>query len=390
MSSSIINKKYLSILTERFFNQYQHENQKPFVDFVVQWFKYAEESYVDDNGDTKFAFWKVMSNLENFINIDNIPNELLRVFLTHYANNFDSCIENIPFFVEFETDAFGNLTRVVDSYGKIIYKYDNIRLFLKTCKKFFASKGSYYSFLYLFRLFGGSLKMVPIKEDILILSDPNHKLSAPNAHGRMSHLHGIYNPATPEQKEWWYTYYTYRLETDLPENIYKPIILELVHPAGTKCMWKQKVNSAVLHGFGYDAFGQNDSKIDDWGNILSLSGLPQIYSDQSSITFDPCTVGLESNYKIVELRNVGEQDLIIDSISSLASDYTLKFTGTVAEAGHTPIGTTFPKTIGFGECFTFGIKFKPTIPTLINGTIVITSNSEDGAIKNINLSGYGL
>jgi len=403
VTNSIVNKKYLSVLVDRFFSRYQHEESPNFVEFVRLWFKYAEESYVDESGNTRFSFWKTLSNLENFIDIDEVPNELLKYMMEHYASNFSNILEDIPFFVEWDIDEFGNRHRVVDSFGNIIYRYDNMRLFLRTSRKFFQSKGSYYSYMYLFKLFGGTLEIRVLDKDIIRLSDTKHVLSAPHPQtNRMSHIHGIdpdpYDPSRSVMKvdsrgalvpirDWWYTFYAYQLVTNLEEEIYKPIILELIHPAGMKCVWKTIENTADAIGWGYDGWGLHPKKT-AWG-ALAPSADPQIEISNLDLTFGSVSVGLDSTYREIEIRNIGEADLIIDVIQ-LGDDNNYTLTEDGPQAGHTPIGSIKPATIQFGETRTIGVKFNPKLLGDWKTLIVIESNSVTGSVKNINLTGHGV
>jgi len=403
ITNSIVNKKYLSIMVDRFFSRYQHEEQPQFVNFVKQWFKYAEESYIDEDGSTKFSFWRTLSNIEDFIDIDKVPNELLKYFMEHYANNFSNIIENIPFFVEWDIDSWGNRHRVKDSNGNIIYRYDNIRMFLKTSRKFFLSKGSYYSFMYLFKLFGGSLEIIPLDRDIIRTSDPRHLLSAPNPKtNRMSHVHGIDpDPYDPNRKtikvnsiggiipirDWWYTFYSYKIITDLSEEFYKPIVLEICHPAGMKCTWKEKIDTSKLDGWGYNSWGNiNENDKNSWGNLLGISENQQVSLSTTFIKFNNTSPNLMTNYREIEIRNIGEQPLEIYNISSSDNlNFTLIFDG--IDAGHTPI-VSIPLIINFGETKTFAVRFNPKSIGFKASTIVIDSNSEINNIKNIEIEGY--
>ena len=66
--------------------------------------------------------------------VDRVPNELFRTFMRHYASNFDNIFDNIPFYVEWESDGFGYTDRVRDVYGNLVFTYDNIRMFLITAR----------------------------------------------------------------------------------------------------------------------------------------------------------------------------------------------------------------------------------------------------------------
>lgn len=388
MNNSITNKKYLSALVERFFNNYLYEEYPLFVEFIQEWFKYAESSYVDENGETKFGFWKTLSNLQYFIDIENVPNEVLKYFMMEYANNFKDIYENIPYFVEFETDSWGNMRKVLDSYGNPIYKYDNIRLFLKTSKKFFQSKGNYNSFYYLFKLFGGVLKIQPLDKLIIKSSDGKSVLSSVNNdYGKLYHIHGVYPDPYITNREnssydWWYTYYSYELTTDLDEKYYKPLVLELLNPAGMYCKWNKIDNPEDLEGWGINSWGDSSK----WGIIFYEGSNPQISTSSSDIYFSTTSVGLETSWRTIEIHNMGEDDLEISSI--LLSDninFTIDLTG-----GSNPIGGTFPVTTSFGNFKTFNIKFNPQYISNFTGRIVITSNSENNSTKNIILNGYGV
>ena len=396
MTNSIVDKKYLSILVDRFFSRYQHEEQPNFVEFVKLWFKHAEQSYMDDDGITHFSFWKTLGELDNFIDVDKVPNELLRTFITQYANNFDKLIENIPFFVEYETDPGGFKTQVRDEYGNIVYKYNNIRMFLKTSKKFFSSKGSYYAIMYMFRIFGGSLEIVPVKEDIITLSNPNCVLSAPNSKGRMAHLHGIHpNPYTtrPEthkldsngvmkpKLDWWYSHYTYEIRTNLEEDFYKPLLLEVAHPAGMKCIWKVVPDTSLLDGWGYDDWGT-----DGWGSVFTLSDKSLISLNTNDIQFNNTSKNGESVWRDVEITNTGEQPLIIDEIILLED---VSFEIDLEDAiTYPPIGPTYPISINYGQTVGFKIRFTPKLIGNWSTRIIINSNSHESEVRNILLSGY--
>ena len=396
--SIVNNKKYLSILSDRFFSRYQHEEQPEFVEFVTQWFKYAEESYIDENGHTKFAFWKTLSNLENFIDVDTVPNELLRAFVEHYANNFNNVFEQIPFFVEWETTPEGEYRKVRDPYGNIVYKYNNIRMFLKTSRKFFSSKGSYYSYMYLFKLFGGSFEIHPMDRDIIRSSDKKIVLSAPNPEtGRLAHLHGIspdpykisedtYRENTLGQmvpiRDWWYTFYAYCIKTNLKEDLYKPMVLELVHPAGMKCIWKEDSGINNNYGWGLSEWGE------DWGDT-SPQQLPLIKVSASSIQFNNTSPGQVSMFRQIEITNQGTQPL---SITNIGINDTDMFKLHLTQANiYEPIGDvnpTSPAIIGFGETKAFQVQFTPLFIGSWDTLLNIASNSEEDDNINIPLSGY--
>jgi hypothetical protein len=395
---SIVDKKYLSILVDRFFSRYQHEEQSNYVEFAKLWLKHAEESYIDENGITRFSFWKTLSNLDNFIDIDKVPNEVLRLLLEQYADNFKNVIENIPFFVEYETDVFGYKDRVRDEYGNLIYKYDNIRMFLKTSKKFFSSKGSYYAIMYMFKIFGGSLEIIPVERDILIPSNKNHILSAKNPiTRRYSHLHGIHpNPYVVSDnyykrntngvmvpiQDWWYTYYTYKIITNLKEDFYKPLLLEVAHPAGMKCIWEEKIDGSLLTGWGYDDWGT-----DNWGSIFSLSDVAKINISTNDIQFSNTSKNSMSSWRTVEISNVGEQDLVINDII-VGDDVAFEVEFNDSGTAYDPIGDVLPVTIMFGQTVGFKIRFRPTILGSFSTNIVINSNSDVDNTRNIKLSGY--
>jgi len=392
------NKKYLSILTDRFFSRYQHEEQPLFVDFVKEWLKYAEESYIDETGNVKFSFWKTMSNLNNFIDIDTVPNELLRVFIEQYANNFDNVIENIPFFVEWGFSPDGHYHKIRDSYGNIIYKYNNIRYFLKTSSKFFSAKGSYYSYMYLFKIFGGTFEIFPIDRDIVRSSDTRTILSTPHPEtGRICHLHGIspdpYNitPTTyrknklnqmvPKQ-DWWYTFYTYCIKTNLNEEFYKPIVLELVHPAGTKCMWKESQDVSDKYGWGFSQWGI------DWGST-SAQQKPLIKVSTNSIQFNNTSPGLQSMIRQIEITNNGSETLLITDINIADIDNFKLYLNQAT--GYSPIGDIspiIPVEIVFGETKAFQVQFQPFLIGSWNTMLTIKSNSEHNDNIQIQLSGY--
>lgn len=390
---TIVNKKYLSILVDKFFSRYQHEEQPEFVKFVQQWFKYAEETYTDEHGNIKFGFWKAISNLENFIDIDMVPNELLRVFVEHYADNFNKVFEQIPFFVEWGTTPEGEYKKIRDEYGNVIYKYNNIRMFLKTSRKFFASKGSYYSFMYLFRLFGGECQIHPLEKDIIRSSNKNMVLSAPNPHtGKLSHLHGItpdpykvtpetHHPNKKPKLDWWYTFYSYCIYTNLNEEIYKPIVLELVNPSGFKCVWKN-VPTVSDYGWGYSEWGE------DWGDLTPQQE-PLIHVSTDSIQFNNTSPGMGSMIRQIEITNNGSQPLLIEKII-LNDTETFKMfldQATVYEPIE-DVNPISPVSIAFGETRAFQVQFTPLITGNWSGNIEIHSNSEENEIKVINLSGY--
>lgn len=402
MTESIIKKKYLSVLVDRFFSRYQQEEQPLFVEFVKKWFEYAEESYVDTNGITKYSFWKIFSELDNYIDVDLVPNEVLYYFMQHYANNLSNVIEDIPFFVEYETDALGVSSKVRDEYGNIIYRYDNIRVFLKVSKKFFSSKGSYYSLMFLFKLFGGSLEIIPLYKDIFMLSDKNHLMSAPNTKtNRLSHWHGIdpdpykidnrtykiKNGKYVPIRDWWYTFYSYKIKTNLSEEIYKPIILELVNPSGMKCVWQEVEDNSDSVGWGFDDWG-NPEQDNTWGSVLNIQS-PRINVSTNDIVFTDTSVGLSSTYREIQITNLGEESLIISSIS-VGDEYSFTLDLENSDSGYDPIGNTFPATIEYGVTKTFRIKFNPIIVGLLDTTVVIYSNSDINSVKNIKLSGYAV
>lgn len=396
-TNSIATKKYLSTLVERFFSNYQLEEEPDFVEFVKLWMKHAEESYIDDNGYERYSFWKTLSNLEDFVDIDEVPNSLLLQFMNHYAENFYNIVENVPYFVEWEIDHFGNRHRVLDEYGNIIYKYNNIRNFLKTSRVFFSSKGSYYSILYLFKLFGGKLDIVPLDRDLVRSSDKNTVLSAINPKTkRLAHLHGIDPDPYVEKlnrlesgdkaiREWWYTHYAYRLHTDLDEEVYKPIVLEILHPAGMKCVWKTFDMDSPIDGWGIDSWGSNDDAY-SWGGILGKTGEKILSVSSDAITFAPKTVGYESNEREIVITNIGEGDLTIESITLLDEvNFTLNVYG-----GYFPMTIVMPLTIGLGESRTFTVKYNPTYIGNHISKIVIKSNDDHNEYINVSLSGNAI
>jgi len=381
ITNSIANKKYLSVLVDRFFNKYQREEFPQFVDFVKEWFKFSEESYLDENGDVKMNFWKVLSNLDNFIDVNEVPNELLLIFMQQYVSNFSNVIENIPYFVEWGTDQTGIRYRILDSNDNVIYRYNNIRTFLKTYRKFLLSKGSYYSIYYLFKLFGGTCQIYPLWKDILITSSKNHVLSAPNLHtGNLSHLHGIYpNPYTsPEgtKPDWWYTWYAYMIKTDLDETLYKPIVEQLVNPAGFKITWRQTQDENL--GWGLNNWNDN------WGDTLAVDKNPIINFSTDEVTFPLSTPYSVSDWREVEVRNLGKASLIIDSIDlSNSIDFEIDLGG-----GHTPIGNTFPVLLPLYETKTINVRFIPKNTGNLSASITFVSNANNSTENKVDLIGF--
>jgi hypothetical protein len=378
ISNYLTNQKYLSVLIDRFFSRYQLEEYPDFVEFVKQWMEYSEETYVDDNGNTKISFWRTLSNLENFIDIERVPNELLLTFLDHYAENFKYHIENIPFFVEWEINDVGQRTRRLDEkYGKIIYKYNNIRYFLKNSRKFFNSKGNYNSYLYMFKMFGGKCTIFPLEKCILKSSDKQSVLSSKNNnYNKLYHIHGV--DTVSKDRDWWYSYYSYRLETDLDEELYKPIILDLIHPSGTHCVWKKTADVETNIGWGYDAWGNTESS--SWGSIYG-DVVSTLYVDTTEIIFDTTSVDIPSNFIEITISNNGESDITIENITVDNNNFIIDL-----EIGNNPIDQT-PFLLPFGEFKTFGCRFYPKYAGNITGNIVISTNSND---INITLYGYSI
>jgi hypothetical protein len=237
-----------------------------------------------------------------------------------------------------------------------------------------------------------------VERDILIPSNKNHILSAKNPiTRRYSHLHGIHpdpyvvsdnfykrntNGVTVPIQDWWYTYYTYKIITNLKEDFYKPLLLEVAHPAGMKCIWEEKIDGALLTGWGYDNWGT-----DNWGSIFSLSDVAKINISTNDIQFTNTSKNSMSSWRTVEISNVGEQDLVINDIivgDGVAFEVEFNDSGTPYD----PIGDTLPVTIMFGQTVGFKIRFRPTILGSFSTNIVINSNSDGDNTRNIKLSGY--
>lgn len=401
MSEKIIKNKYLSILIDRFFNDYQKYEYKDYVQFVKEFLEYSESSFIDKDGTVKYGFWKTLSQLDTFIDVDYVPNELLMAFMNHYANNFSQYITHIPYFTQWYVDEFGVKKRYKDSNNNFVYKYKNIRLFLKLSKKFFLNKGDYKSLLFLFKMFDGSCKITPLGRDIIKSSDDYTVLSAPNPKtNRISHFHGIYpdpynNPRNYsfekkfEGVDWWYSFYSYEIETNLEEEIYKPLVLELTNPAGMYCVWKTKT-SPDNKGWGVDAWGNplpGNYQNSTWGSLDKSIKVQKLHVDYEDITFQLTSVNTASDWFDIRIRNDGEINLLIEKITiSDANNFEINLNG-----GSNPIGNlTTPALIPFGESKTFSIRFYPKFGGMITANLNINSNDIENNNTSILLTGYAI
>ena len=94
-----INQKYLSILTDRLFSNYMWDEYPEFCKAIQVWLRHAESMYIDSNNEYKVGFWKLLSQLPNFIDIDKIPDFALTFMIQTFAESFSDHLGNIKFFL---------------------------------------------------------------------------------------------------------------------------------------------------------------------------------------------------------------------------------------------------------------------------------------------------
>lgn len=100
MNDLKINQKYLSVLSSRLFNNYILEEFPDFCAFIQLWLEQSESLYIDAEGKRRYGFWRVLTQLDSFIDIDRIPNPALKMMIDTFASNFSEHISYIPYFIQ--------------------------------------------------------------------------------------------------------------------------------------------------------------------------------------------------------------------------------------------------------------------------------------------------
>jgi len=100
MSSKLkISKKYLSVLTSRFFTNEELEEYPNFTKFIQLWLEQSESMYIDSTGKRRYGFWRVLSQLDSFVDIERVPDLSLKMMIDVFAQEFSDNISFIPYFV---------------------------------------------------------------------------------------------------------------------------------------------------------------------------------------------------------------------------------------------------------------------------------------------------
>lgn len=222
-------QKWLSVITSRFFDGDITTNYPNFVQFCKEWLVQCDE-----------GFWSIASKMSSFGDVDNVPEELLPLFLTHYAAPFARDARSIPYFYNSTTSE---------------WNYDNVRHFLRLARKFALTKGTPQSIFFIFKMFEGKLILQFPYKQLMILDDyrpvftVEDEIFTPtgdyeegayiscrdgDSEDTLYHLHG---EDDVEGIKW--AYYTLVLKTDLDLETYPEIIERIVKPAGIQYFWKQ-------------------------------------------------------------------------------------------------------------------------------------------------------
>jgi hypothetical protein len=188
------------VLIETLINPYIKENYPNYVDFLKQYFYYNE---------TEHGPLYVLDNIPKYIDISLVPESMFEEVVYQYANSFPN-----------------------DVLNKI-----DVRTFIKNSKVFYTTKGTLDSFRFIFNLLGGKLNFYFPQDNIFTISETS-VLSGENK------IH--------DNK--YYAFYTYEIETDLDQSVYRDLILNTVHPSGFR-FFSKKVNFLTTNGDEIVAIG---------------------------------------------------------------------------------------------------------------------------------------
>lgn len=162
----LFDKKYLSVLIDKFFDSDIIQNYPNFIKIIKGWLEQCDFGYThhEKDKDGKWissqnvdGFWKIINELEGFGDIDRIPDgQALLLALSQYSIQIYQNIKQIPYF-----------------YNDIdeTYNYNNIRYFLRVSKLFAQSKGSPTSLFFFFKLIQEKLEIRFPYKQIIKLSE---------------------------------------------------------------------------------------------------------------------------------------------------------------------------------------------------------------------------
>jgi hypothetical protein len=195
------NKKYLSILCDRFIPTFLRSEYTNFEAFIKSYLEYLEQ----DGKITTLIF-----DMLHYLDIDKIDeddpyngdDDVLELYIQQYISSFP-------------------LYRITDI---------DIKKLIKNAKDFYSSKGTEKSYDFIFRLMNhmGAFEFYYPGNHVHILSDSNHVLSGD------SKIHDNYYSA----------FYTYEIRSTLYGYAeLKDIVVDLLHPAGCKCFFLRIIES---------------------------------------------------------------------------------------------------------------------------------------------------
>ena len=114
-------------------------------------------------------------------------------------------------------------------------------------------------------------------------------------------------------------------------------------------------------------------------NTLNLSGQgtgPKIALSQGSIDFGSVKTGSSKSISIT-VTNIGSSNMTLSTISTLSSQFTRTYTGTL------------PATIAPNGVFTITVTFAPTVAGTLNSSFSISTDASNGTVQTINVQGTG-
>ncbi len=114
-------------------------------------------------------------------------------------------------------------------------------------------------------------------------------------------------------------------------------------------------------------------------NTFNLSGEgtgPKIALSQGSIDFGSVKTGSSKSISIT-VTNIGSSNMTLSTISTLSSQFTRTYTGTL------------PATIAPNGVFTVSVIFAPTVAGTLNSSFSISTDASNGTVQTINVQGTG-
>ena len=279
-------KKFLSVLVSKFFNNEQFEQYPDFVEFLRTWLRYLE---TDVNADGNSGAYAIISKINSYADVDTVPDVIILEFMKHYASVFSS-------------DEVLNAIDYFTSAG--VVNYEHVRYFLRISRLWFNSKANINSIFVIYRMLQKNLRIRYTARQLLKCSAyENHSIYAySSASGALTvtddywpvsyisakatdtdldllfHTHGQdldtdRHGAFDDKIIWGY----YGLIFDTDHDIYqsKLLLRRVVQPTGIAYYFKQ-FDYTITAGWGTQQFGSDTfgtvPVVNTYQNIQTIDG----------------------------------------------------------------------------------------------------------------------